>query len=90
VHEFRIIQDAIDHLTIEIVPTGVFARTGAAALEAQFADACGSDLRVDVVCLDRIARTPAGKFRYVESRIAPAVLEQLMQRGAQGALQNEH
>jgi phenylacetate-CoA ligase len=90
VHEFRIIQDAIDHLTIEIVPTGEFTRAAAAALEAQFADGFGSDLRVDLVCLDRIARTPAGKFRYVESRIAPAVLEQLMQRGAQGALQNEH
>ncbi len=90
VHEFRIIQDAIDHLTIEVVPTGPFTQADARALQAQFGDRFGSDVRVDVVCLDRIARTAAGKFRYVESRIAPAVLERLMQRGAQGALSNEH
>ncbi len=90
VHEFRIVQDALDHLTVQIVPTRPLGRGDEAALKAQFAVVFGSDLTVDMVQLDHIPRTAAGKFRYVESRIATPILEQLMQRGAQGASKNEH
>ncbi|MGH7299996.1 MAG: phenylacetate--CoA ligase family protein [Candidatus Rokuibacteriota bacterium] len=89
VHEFRIIQDAVEHLTVQIVPARAFERADEAALKAQFAAVFGSELKIDVDHLEHIPRTAAGKFRYVESRIAQTVIEQLMQRGTQGASTHE-
>jgi phenylacetate-CoA ligase len=86
VREFRIVQDAPDHLTTEIVPVQAITPADEAALRAQFALVFGADLRVDVVPVERMPRTAAGKFRYVESRIPPAELQRLMHRGTQGAL----
>lgn len=78
VREFRIIQDAPDHLTVEIVPAHAIGAADEAALRAQFALVFGADLRVDVAAVEEMPRTAAGKFRYVESRIAPAELQRLM------------
>jgi phenylacetate-CoA ligase len=90
VREFRVVQDAPDHLLVEIVPSGAFGEAEQAALRAQFVPAFGSDLRVSFEAREEILRTAAGKFRYVESRIAPAVLERLMQTGdPQGAITND-
>jgi phenylacetate-CoA ligase len=86
VREFRIVQEAADHLTVEIVPVHAFGAADEAAVRAQFALVFGVDLRVDVVPVERMPRTAAGKFRYVESRIPPAELQRLMHRGTQGAL----
>jgi len=86
VREFRIVQDMPDHLSVEIVPAHGFGTADEAALRAQFALVFGADLRVDVVPVEHMPRTAAGKFRYVESRIAPAELQRLMHRGTQGAL----
>ena len=81
VREFRVVQDAPDHLQVEVVPTGRFGEAEQAALRAQFVPAFGPDLRVSVEARHEIPRTAVGKFRYVESRIAPAILERLMQTG---------
>ncbi len=90
VREFRVVQDAPDHLLVEVVPSGAFGEAEQAALRAQFVPAFGSDLRVSFEAREEISRTAAGKFRYVESRIAPAVLERLMQTGdPQGAITND-
>jgi phenylacetate-CoA ligase len=90
VREFRVVQDAPDHLLVEVVPSGAFGEAEQAALRAQFVPAFGSDLRVSFEAREEILRTAAGKFRYVESRIAPAVLERLMQTGdPQGAITND-
>ena len=90
VREFRVVQDAPDHLLVEVVPSGAFGEAEQAALRAQFVLAFGSDLRVSFEAREEISRTAAGKFRYVESRIAPAVLERLMQTGdPQGAITND-
>jgi len=85
VREFRIVQDTPEHLTVEIVPVHAFGAADEAALRAQFALVFGADLRVDARPVPEIPRTAAGKFRYVESRIAPAELQRLMHRGTQGA-----
>lgn len=90
VREFRVIQDAPDHLLVEVVPSRPFGEPERAALRAQFIPAFGSDLRVSFEARETIPQTAAGKFRYVESRIAPAVLERLMLTGGhQGAITND-
>ncbi len=81
VREFRVVQDAPDHLQVEVVPSGPFTEAEQAALRAQFGSAFGPDLHVTFEVRPEIPRTAAGKFRYVESRIAPAILERLMQTG---------
>jgi phenylacetate-CoA ligase len=90
VREFRVVQDAPDHLLVEVVPSGSFGEPEQAALRAQFVPAFGPQLRVSFTACKEIARTAAGKFRYVESRIAPAILERLMHTGdPQGAITND-
>ena len=49
-----------------------------ASLCAQFAAAFSSDMRVKVVRVKSLPRTTSGKFRYVESKVAEAFLERLM------------
>lgn len=90
VHEFRIVQDAPDRLLVEVVPSRPFGEVEQTALRAQFARTFGTDLRVSFETREEIPRTAAGKFRYVESRVAPAILERLMQTGGhQGAITND-
>jgi phenylacetate-CoA ligase len=89
VREFRVVQDSPEHLTVEIVPSASFGAAETSALRGQFATVFGGDVRVDFECCERIARTAAGKFRYVESRIPPPVLERLMRTGRQGATSND-
>ncbi len=91
VHEFRVIQDAPDHLVVEVVPARPFGAVEQTALRAQFVPAFGPDLRVSFVTRDEIPRTAAGKFRYVQSRIEPAILERLMRAGRnQGVTSNDN
>jgi len=90
VREFRVIQDAPDHLLVEVVPSQPFGAPEQAALRAQFIPTFGPDVRVTFAIREEISRTAAGKFRYVESRLAPAILERLMQTGVhQGAHTND-
>jgi phenylacetate-CoA ligase len=89
VREFRVIQETPTHLVVQISPAQQMGATEEAGLRAQFAVMFGSDMRIDVVQLDCIPRTAAGKFRYVESRIASSVLQGLMSRHPQGATRHE-
>jgi phenylacetate-CoA ligase len=78
VREFRIVQEAIDHLVLHLVLRQPVGPAEEASLRAQFATRFGSDMRVDVLRVESIPRTASGKFRYVESRVAQPVLERLM------------
>jgi len=60
---------------------GVAAWLPDPALRDQFAALFGTNMRVDIVQESSLPRTPSGKFRYVESRVAQSVLEQLMGAG---------
>ena len=80
IREFRVIQEAVDHLVIQVVPTLRMAPADEAALRAKFVAVFGADVSVEVAEFSAIPRTAAGKFRYVESKVAPSVLETLMRR----------
>jgi phenylacetate-CoA ligase len=81
IREFRIVQEAIDHLVIHVVPRQPIGSAEEASLRDQFAALFGTDMRVDIVREDSLPRTPSGKFRHVESRVAQSVLERLMGAG---------
>lgn len=85
IREFRVVQEAVDHLVIQVVPVLRVTPADEADLRAKFATVFGADMVVDVTELSAIPRTAAGKFRYVESKVAPPVLERLMRGQPPGA-----
>jgi phenylacetate-CoA ligase len=78
IQEFRIVQETIDHLVLHLVLRQSIGPTEDASLRAQFAAVFGSDMRITIERTTSLPRTASGKFRYVESRVAQAVLERLM------------
>jgi len=78
IQEFRIVQEAIDHLVLHVVLRQSIGPAEEASLRAQFAAVFGSDMRITIERTTSLPRTASGKFRYVESRVAQAVLERFM------------
>jgi len=78
IQEFRIVQEAIDHLVLHVVLRQPIGPAEEASLRAQFAAVFGSDMRITIERTTSLPRTASGKFRYVESRVAQAVLERFM------------
>ncbi|HET8575940.1 MAG TPA: phenylacetate--CoA ligase family protein [Methylomirabilota bacterium] len=86
IREFRIVQEAVNHLVIHLVPTRPLQPTEEGEIRAKFAVVFGPDMRVDVVQSEALPRSPSGKFRYVESKVAQPILERLMSGHSQGGL----
>jgi phenylacetate-CoA ligase len=78
VREFRIVQEAIDHLVLHLAPRQSIGAAEETSLRAQFATVFGSEMRVKIVRRDSLPRTASGKFRYVESKVAKDALERLI------------
>lgn len=72
-HETRIVQDRADHVRVEVVPLPAFTIAERDALVRNLRQRLGPSMQIDVVQVNRIARTAAGKF--------PAVVN-LMRRNA--------
>lgn len=89
VREFRIVQEAIDHITVSVVAGPTFGTAEESAIRTQLTALLGSEIRVDVSAVPGIIRTAAGKFRYVESRVAQDVIERLMRTRTGGAANHE-
>lgn len=85
VREFRVVQETIDHLTVEIVPARSLldfaSESGHSALETRFRALMGPGVDVDVRPVSRIPRTASGKFRYVESKVGQEQLARLTASG---------
>jgi phenylacetate-CoA ligase len=81
VQEFHVVQDALDHLEIQIVTTRALTKSEEGAIRQRFSGLMGSEVSVDLQQVPQISRTRSGKFRYVESRVPDSVLESMMQGG---------
>lgn len=70
---FQLVQEQIDHVTVNVVLGAEAAATDPQALTArvqgQFVDWLGYDVHVDVAIVDRITPTPAGKHMYLISHV---------------------
>jgi phenylacetate-CoA ligase len=68
--QYRLVQDALNHLTVMVVPTPSFDLDGLrSSLLAGFAAVMGPEIAVDIDFVGEIARTPGGKYRTVESKL---------------------
>lgn len=62
-HETRIVQDAVDHVRVEVVVAGVFLRQNEDELKNQLRARLGPTMRIDIVRVHGIERTGRGKLR---------------------------
>lgn len=68
IREAQVIQEAIDHLVVRLVPSAEFGEKDAARLRARFREYVGA-MRVDIEQMSAIPRNANGKFRGVLSRV---------------------
>ena len=63
--EARIVQDAMDHVRLDVVPASDYSAAGEALLVQELCRRLGPSMRVDVVQLPSIPRERSGKLRMV-------------------------
>ena len=64
-YETRIVQDRADHVRVEVVPLEQFTLHEQEALVHELRNRLGPTMQIDIVRVDHIPRTPAGKFSAV-------------------------
>lgn len=70
VRMFKITQDSLESVTVEIVPSGDFTDTNKALLEKGLRDRLGESVRIEIKVVPEIKRSQAtGKIRCVESHV---------------------
>jgi phenylacetate-coenzyme A ligase PaaK-like adenylate-forming protein len=71
--QYKIVQDATDHLAIQLVCRAEPEKEELEKLKWVVQDVMGADMRVDFELVANIPREPSGKFRVVENRVRAAV-----------------
>jgi phenylacetate-CoA ligase len=70
VEEFKIVQETLTRLTVQIVTSSADTSRLEATITEQFRRRLGESLVVNFIYVDRIEREASGKFRYVISQLA--------------------
>lgn len=81
VREFRVVQEGVDRVVVQLVADRPLVQIERRQLVADFSALLGSGVTTTVDEVRSIPRTPSGKFRYVESRVAHDVLADLLGGG---------
>lgn len=71
IEAFRIVQESLDHTRVEVVTAEELAEGTRRTIEDGFRTRLGAGVRIDVERVPSIAAAASGKYRYVESRVAP-------------------
>lgn len=73
IRQFQFIQESLDRVTVKVVPGTALNNAEEQALSARlkthYAKTLGDEMRVEVVFVDRIELTPAGKHFFLISRV---------------------
>jgi phenylacetate-CoA ligase len=69
VRECQIVQDRIDHITLNVVADGSFGSQGRRLLADNLRERVGSGVQIDIVNVESIPRTTRGKFKGVISLV---------------------
>lgn len=78
VREFRVIQEAIDRVVVQLVGDRPLTAVEKDGISRQFEALLGPEVRLVVLEMPFLPRSPSGKFRYVESRVSEDLLASLM------------
>ncbi|MGH8801978.1 MAG: phenylacetate--CoA ligase family protein, partial [Casimicrobiaceae bacterium] len=74
IDRFRIVQETLARTRVEIVPASDFRPETTARIVAGLQTRLGASVEIVVDMVDDLEREASGKFRYVQSRVAPAAL----------------
>jgi len=73
IRQFQFIQEQLNQVTVKVVPGSALSDAEAQALstrlKAHYAKSLGDDVRVDIVVVDHIEPTPAGKHLFLISKV---------------------
>lgn len=72
IHEARIVQDAIDHVRVEVVPWTVLSAEEHAVLLAELRRRLGAAMRISIMAVGHLERTRGGKLRSVVNLLVPS------------------
>jgi phenylacetate-CoA ligase len=78
VRDSRVVQEAIDHVVVQLVAAHPASPDEEARLLGKFRILLGHDMRIDIAQLPALPPTASGKFRPVESRVGRDTLETMM------------
>jgi phenylacetate-CoA ligase len=71
VHQFQIVQRAVDHVIVRVVPDRTWRPALADRIRALVREECASPIQVDVEEREHLERSPGGKLRIVVIELAP-------------------
>lgn len=74
VQAFKIVQLTLQHIMVHIVPAPGYSPTQSESIIRGFRQRLGSEVLVEVQCVDAIAPERSGKFRYVVSHVDASAL----------------
>jgi phenylacetate-CoA ligase len=69
VERFQVIQEALDKITIALVPTDEFSDRSRDYVVRKIREACGPEMKIRFEIMPDLAPTAAGKYRFVISKI---------------------
>jgi phenylacetate-CoA ligase len=69
IERFQVIQEVIDEITIALIPTAEFSDQTRTYIIGKVREACGDQMRVRFEIKPELQQTPAGKHRFVISRL---------------------
>jgi phenylacetate-CoA ligase len=82
--DFRVIQEALDRVTAQVVPEGDLPADARERIVARMKRLLGRDVAVTVEPVAAIPAGPSGKFRYVVSQVAEEYVDRLLARARNG------
>ncbi len=78
VRESQVVQEELDRVAIHLVPTRPMTKIELDDLHEKFRLLWGTDIRVDIVQKSALSPGRSGKFRPVESRVGPNIVEHML------------
>jgi phenylacetate-CoA ligase len=70
IDSFRIVQESLDRIAVQVVPGAGYGPTTEAAISRGLASRLGAGVDIAIERVDRIAPEASGKYRYVKSMVA--------------------
>lgn len=85
IDEAQLIQDALDHVTVKLVPNNRYTADDEAHLLADMRGYLGEVIRIDIEHVTQIPREANGKFRQIVSTVVPDLHQEALPAARTGA-----
>jgi phenylacetate-CoA ligase len=72
IRKSQLIQDAIDHIHVKVVPGDSFTEEDRLSMVERIRNYVGERVRIDTELVDEIERDASGKYRWIISKVNPA------------------